>query len=258
MGPHTPGGPELCVLLLPRPLEDFILREQAEDLLRAEGVVAVDPARMPYGAYGRVPELVGDALAARQGRRLVRALRRDRGRPRVVVMFHPLQYQLTRAVMAAAGEPVELWYGRSDRYEAAPDAPPALRERLAKLHEAAAQRSAFTFVASDELARLERLTGRIPVLVPPAAGGFPAPDPVPGGGVVVAVSLDDHDHRTDWALVREVADTLGDRLVLLIVGERRDGEARGDQDLAAAAAHPSIVWLGRRSDGEAARIIQAA
>src|SRR3954463_13435090 len=155
----------IAVLLLPRALEQFILREQAEDLLRAQGVVAVDPARLPYGAYGRLPEVIGDALAARQGRRLVRALR-ARGRPRVVVIFHPLQYPLARAVMAAAGEPVELWYGRWDRYEVAPDASPALRPRLEALHERAAQRSVLTFVASGELARLEREAGRRPVLVP--------------------------------------------------------------------------------------------
>jgi hypothetical protein len=40
----------LCVLLLPRPLERFILRDQAEDLLRAEGVVAVDPPRVGWRA----------------------------------------------------------------------------------------------------------------------------------------------------------------------------------------------------------------
>ena len=39
-----------ALLLLPRPLERFILRDQAQDLLRAAGVVAVDPPRVPYGA----------------------------------------------------------------------------------------------------------------------------------------------------------------------------------------------------------------
>ena len=45
----------ICVLLLPAPLESFILREQAEDLLRADGVIAADPPRMPYGAFARMP-----------------------------------------------------------------------------------------------------------------------------------------------------------------------------------------------------------
>src|SRR3954466_9024136 len=44
----------LCVPLLPAPLERFILRDQAEDLLRAPGVVAVGPGRVPYGAYARL------------------------------------------------------------------------------------------------------------------------------------------------------------------------------------------------------------
>ena len=59
--------PQLCVLLLPRELERFILRDQAEDLLRAPNVVAVDPPRVPYGAFGRLylsgPEAEIDAAA---------------------------------------------------------------------------------------------------------------------------------------------------------------------------------------------------
>ena len=41
----------------------------------------------------------------------MRALRR-RGTPRAVVIFHPLQYPVARAAVAAAGEGCELWYGR--------------------------------------------------------------------------------------------------------------------------------------------------
>ena len=59
--------PPICVLLLPAPLERFILRDQADDLLRADGVIAADPPRMPYGAFARIPLGVGDAVAARQG-----------------------------------------------------------------------------------------------------------------------------------------------------------------------------------------------
>ena len=42
------------MLLLPAPLERFILRDQAEDLLRAPRVVALGPGRVPYGAYARL------------------------------------------------------------------------------------------------------------------------------------------------------------------------------------------------------------
>jgi hypothetical protein len=246
----------LCVLLLPRPLERFILRDQAEDLLRATGVVAVDPPRLPYGLYGRVPDSVGAALGAASGRRLVRALRR-RGTPRAVVIFHPLQYPVARAVVAEA-EGCELWYGRWDRYEEAPDAGPAMRGRLAELHEQAATRSALTFVASEALAALEREAGREATLVPLAADAFPAPDPAPPGGTVVAVSLGHLGRRTDWALLRGVAERLGERLVLLLVGEFHPDEAGDDADAAACRAHPSLVWLGRRSDAEAARLILCA
>ena len=61
------GRPPIGVLLLPRELERFILREQAEDLLRAPHVVAVDPPRVPYGAIARLPETLGDALAVAPG-----------------------------------------------------------------------------------------------------------------------------------------------------------------------------------------------
>jgi hypothetical protein len=256
--PTAPADAPLCVLLLPRPLERFILRDQADDLLRALGVVAVDPPRMPYGVYGRLPGALADAVAARAARRLVRALGRTRGRPRAVVMFHPLQYPLARALVAQAGEGCELWYGRWDRYEHAYDAAEPLRRRLAELHEQAAARAALTFVASERLAELEREAGRDATLVPLAADRFPAPDPAPPGGTVVAVSLGHLGWRTDWALLRAVADELGDALVLLLVGAWHDDECAGDPDYAACRAHPSLVWLGHRDDEEAARLILAA
>ena len=242
------------MLLLPRELERFILREQAEDLLRAPGVVAVDPPRLPYGAFGRLPGLVGDALAARQARRLVRALRRRRGEPRVVVVFHPLQYQLARAVLALCPG-CELWYGRWDRYERALDAPPRLRARLEALHDAAASRAALTFAASGELARLEHEAGRQAEVVGLAAGTFPAPDP---SGTVVAASLGHLGRRVDWALLRGVAERLGDRLVLLLVGARHDEEMAGDPDFAWCASAPQLVWLGALDDEAAARVLLAA
>src|SRR5258705_5282448 len=82
-GEHRP----LCVLLLPRELEQFILRDQAEDLLSAPGVVAIEPARVPYGAYLRLPAPVADGLAATQARRL-----KLPGTPAAIVIFHPLPY----------------------------------------------------------------------------------------------------------------------------------------------------------------------
>jgi hypothetical protein len=124
----------LCVLLLPQELEAFALRERAEDLLTAPGVVAVDPARMSYMAAARLPEAVGDGLAGVQARRL-----RLPGEPRAVAIFHPLQYPLARALLATHPDG-ELWYGR-----VAAEPAPRLRERLEDLHRLATERAALRF-----------------------------------------------------------------------------------------------------------------
>ena len=189
----------------------------------------------------------------------MRALLRRRGRPRVVVLFDPLQYPLARAILAAAGEPCELWYRRGERAEADPAAGAALRARSERLHERAAERASLTFAASAELVRQEGLAGHRALLVPPAADAFPAPDPhAEAGGPVVAVALGPFGRHTDWALLRGVAEALGDRLVLLLVGERDDRAVRADEDHAAALEHPSLVWLGPRDDAGTARLLLAA
>ncbi len=240
--------PPLLVLLLPRPLESFILRDQAEDLLRAPGTVAVDPPRVPYGALGRLAMPWASGIAARQARRM-----RLPGTPRAVAIFHPFQLPLAAALLAQYPE-AELWYGRWDRYEEAYDAAPRTRRRLQTLHEMAAERSALTFVASGALAEIELDAGRQAVLVPLAADSFPAPDP---SSAVVAVSLGHLGHRTDWALLRAVAEAMPE-LVLLLVGEWHDDECGSDPDYLACRAAPNLVWLGRRSEDEAARLIVCA
>ncbi|MBJ7332321.1 MAG: glycosyltransferase, partial [Solirubrobacteraceae bacterium] len=148
----------------------------------------------------------------------------------------------------------ELWYGRWDRYEAAYDAGPKLRSRLAALHEEAASRAALTFVASDKLASLEREAGREPALVPLAADSFPAHDP---GSSVVAVSLGHLGRRCDWTLLREVCERLPE-LTLLAVGAFHEDEVKDDADAAWCRTAPQIVWLGARTDEEAARLIGCA
>ena len=57
-----------ALLLLPRSLEGFILADQARDLLRAEGVVASGPPRMPYGAVARLPRPLRDLRRAARWR----------------------------------------------------------------------------------------------------------------------------------------------------------------------------------------------
>ncbi len=242
----------LCLLLLPRPLEAFILRDQAADLLRAQGVVAIEPPRVPYGALARMPSAIADRIAAGQARRLLRALA-PRGRPAVVVIFHPLQYPLARALLASemGGE---LWYSRWDRYEEAYDATGRVRARVRDLHSAAAERSAYTFAVSEELVRLDTDAGHTAHLVPSAADAFPAPSPAGG---VVAVSLGHLGWRTDWALLRAVAEAMPE-LILLLVGEWHDDECAKDEDYAACRAAPNLVWLGRQNDDAAARLIQCA
>jgi hypothetical protein len=207
---------------------------------------------VPYGVLGRMPDLVAELLSRGQARRLVRALR-AKGAPRVVVIFHPFQYPLARALLALVPD-CELWYGRWDRYEHAYDADERLRRHLTALHEAAAARAALTFVASDELARIERAAGRDAQLVPLAADSFPAPDP---SGTVVAVSLGHLGWRTDWALLRAVVERMPE-LVLLLVGAWHDDECKDDADFAWCRAAPGLVWLGARSDEEAARLILCA
>ena len=243
----------ICVLLLPAPLEQFTLRDHAEDLLRAVGVIAVDPPRVPYGLFASVPLGIGDGIAARQAGRLVRALRRRAGEPRVVVIYDALQYQLGRA-MTAAAPGSELWYWRWERRERAPDLSGRQRARLEELHEHAAERAALVITVSDELARLEGLAGRRPTLIPLAADSFPAPQ----GGDVVAICLGDLGRRTDWALLRAVSERLDDRLVVLLAGECHEGGCRDDPDFQFCRSAPNLIWLGRLDDEAAARLVLCA
>jgi hypothetical protein len=240
-----------CLLLLPRKLEGFILRDQAEDLLRAVGVVAADPPRLPYGALARMPAWLADGVATRQGRRLAKAVP---GTLKAVVIFHPVQYLTARGVLTTVPD-CELWYGRWDRYEEAYDAPPKMRARLAELHETAAARAALQFVASEELARQEAEAGREAVVVELASDTFPSPEI--GGQTVIAVSLGHLGWRTDWALLRAVGEAM-EELTLLLIGAWHDDECKDDPDYAWCREHPGFVWLGARSDSEAARLIACA
>ena len=240
------------------------MRDQARDLLKAPGVVAIEPPSIRYGALARLPGPLGDRLSAGQAKRLVRALDRDArhdptrgGIPRAVVIFHPVQYPLARAIIALTNGECELWYGRWDRYERAYDADERLRSRIAALHARAAERSALTFVVSDELARLEREEGRAATLVPLSADGFPAPDPAGERPPVIAVSLGHLGWRTDWSLLHEVTRRMPE-LVLLLIGAWHDDECKDDEAYAACRAAPNIAWLGEQNDDASARLILCA
>ena len=76
----------IAVLLLPAPVEELDQREGLTELLRAPGVVALEPGRLPP-AKGR--------RARGQARRL---LRRLPGRPAAVVVFGDREEPLARAL----------------------------------------------------------------------------------------------------------------------------------------------------------------
>jgi hypothetical protein len=92
----------LLVLLLPERLERFHLERPVRDLLQADGVVAVDPSRMPLARM--LPSTAARA-AMGQARRM-----RLPGTPRAVALFHPAQYFLAGALLARHPGS-ELWYG---------------------------------------------------------------------------------------------------------------------------------------------------
>jgi len=121
------------------------------------------------------------------------------------------------------------------------------------MHAAAAAEAALIPAVSDELVRLERAEGRDATLVPMSADAFPAPQ-----SGVVAVSLGHLGRRTDWTLLRGVAERLGDELVVLLVGALHEDESAGDPDFAAVRGMPQFVWLGAQDDAAAARLILCA
>jgi hypothetical protein len=88
----------LAVLVLPATLEEFELQAHARDLLSIPRVVALEPSRR------RAPRFMRDAAAMRQARRL-----RFPGRPVLILLYHPEQYPLARALSGRYGD-AELWY----------------------------------------------------------------------------------------------------------------------------------------------------
>lgn len=97
------AGPPLLLLLLPSALEEFHLRERAQELLAAPGAVAVEPARVSYGALGALPPVLAFSVARRQAKRM-----RLPGPPAAIAIFDP--HQVPLAVALAQRHPgAELW-----------------------------------------------------------------------------------------------------------------------------------------------------
>jgi len=243
-----PSAVPIALLLVPHTVERFILYDQGQDLLRAEGVIAVEAPAVPYGVLGRLPDALADVLGSIQARRL-----RLPGEPRAAMIFHPFQFPLARALLARFPR-CELWYGLFDRTPAAPDAGARTRRRLERLHDAAAERADLVFAVSTTLVELERAAGREALLMPSAADSFPAPDP---SAAVLAVCFGTNGRRTDWALLRALSERMPE-LVVLFVGALNQDECADDADFQACRAFPGFVWLGRRSNDEAARLIMCA
>jgi hypothetical protein len=93
-----PTEESLAVLLLPSKLEGFELEGHARELLSIPRVIALEPSRF------RTPRLLRNAVGMRQARRLPFP-----GRPRMIVLYHPAQYPLARALLSHDQE-LELWY----------------------------------------------------------------------------------------------------------------------------------------------------
>lgn len=124
----------LGVLLLPDPLERFAFQAHARDLLSIPRVVALDPPRL------RLRGLFDEALSLRQARRL-----RLPGEPRVIVLYHPREYPLARALLSRHPEG-ELWYASAAWV---PQTSPAQAEAPV-LDELLRERSAATLALTED------------------------------------------------------------------------------------------------------------
>jgi len=100
-GASSAGGPptedSLALLLLRGPLEGFEFEEHARSLLSIPRVIALEASR------ARAPRVFREGAALRQARRL-----RFPGRVRLLVLYHPAQYPLARALRDR--HDAELWY----------------------------------------------------------------------------------------------------------------------------------------------------
>ena len=124
----------LAVLLLPCPLEEFVLAAHARDLLAIPRVVALDPPRAPARRLRR------NTVSALQARRL-----RFPGAPRAFVLYHPGQYPLARALLGVHDQ-AELWYVEPDSASLRGEAEPGDEELIA-LDEQARARAGYRLVA---------------------------------------------------------------------------------------------------------------
>jgi hypothetical protein len=138
MARYVPGREDepLAVLLLPEMLDDFALELHARELLSIPRVIALEPSRV------RTPRVLREATAARQARRL-----RLPGLLRLLVLYHPAQYPLARA-LGAQNDQAELWYVPPDP-EVLESTDPAQRTELLSFDELVRERSSGVLATID-------------------------------------------------------------------------------------------------------------
>jgi Glycosyl transferases group 1 len=274
------------LLLLPRPVDQFVLGDHARELVGTSGGAVALPGRLPYGALTRAPAAVRGGVAGSIAWGLSRQIP-EAWSPNetVLVAYHAIQWPAVASLMAR-GVAEEVWYCRWDRYEEAQDAG-RLRALLREWHERLAEVSELTFAVSGRLAELEREAGREAIvvglsaddfadgplepgergaaLVAAAQAGGPAVVDVDAGLVEqashaeapVAVSLGHLGRRTDWAWLRGAVERLPD-LQLLLIGAWHEDEVGADADYRWLRACPQVVWLGALADDDAAAVIAQA
>lgn len=125
----------LALLLLPGELEGLPFEAHARSLLSIPRVLALEPGRI------RAPRFMRNAAALRQAARIWLP-----GTLRLVVLYHPAQYPLARALCGS--EDAELWYIPPDltqlELESGPD------PELLEFDEAARARSNHTLAVADD------------------------------------------------------------------------------------------------------------
>lgn len=92
----------LAIVLLPGPLEGFAHEAQARSLLSIPRVIALEPSPV------RTPRFLREGAVARQAARIQLP-----GELRAVVLYHPAQYPLARA-LGGRHHRAELWYVAPD------------------------------------------------------------------------------------------------------------------------------------------------
>jgi len=143
-----PADDVLAALLLPGPLEGFAREDHARGLLSIPRVIALEPSRM------RPPGFLRDQVCSRQARRL-----RFPGRLRLLVLYHPAQYPLARA-LCARYQDLELWYIPPER-ETMEAADEAHTRELVALDQIARERATRVIVASGHYVDDESLRARL-------------------------------------------------------------------------------------------------